>query len=169
MLNRERALTTAQSRNVIKAVTALLVVSVAGLAAGCGYGPDPQIERDAKHGSVLSVRHVESAVAYYDEHGLQSTVDRYTELWQDGNIRYVMIYDIDGTRVFDPYAPADGPAVTDYGRSLAEALVDVAANGGGWFSLWFPNPLDGAVERKHIYAIEHDGLVFAVGYYPSRT
>ena len=60
-------------------------------------------------------------------------------------------------------------AVTDDGRPLLGALAETADAGGGWVSTRFANRRHDLVERKHLYVLPHDGIVFVSGYHDSAT
>ncbi len=46
-----------------------------------------------------------------------------------------------------------------------EAVVAVADEDGAWFSYTFTNPASGAVEVKHSWMVEYDGLTFGSGWH----
>ncbi len=56
-------------------------------------------------------------------------------------------------------------AVAPNNYPAGEAVVAVADEDGAWFSYTFTNPASGAVETKHSWRVEYDGLTFGLGWY----
>ena len=48
-----------------------------------------------------------------------------------------------------------------------KAVAAVADEDGSWYSYTFLNPATGAVEQKHSWVVEYDGLTFGSGWYES--
>ena len=113
---------------------------------------------------------VSSAIEYYEENGLQATLDFYNSLESVDGQWYLFIYDEDDVIVAHATIPAlvgmsaseiRGPH--DYPTSLG--IVAVASPDGGWFDYTYLNPASGITEEKHVWAVRHDGLIFASGWY----
>ena len=120
------------------------------------------MESPVEHEAGRIVAYVERAAGHYSAHGWDATTQQYAVPlggW------YLIVVDGNGTVLHDPYPAALSAAVTDTGELVPAALVAAAAGGGGWVSTRMANPLNDLLERKHMYAIEFDGLVFASGYY----
>ena len=113
---------------------------------------------------------VRAAIRKYQEEGLDATVAHYNTAESIDGQWYVFIVDQDDIML----AHAANPALVDRPASFAdgpngypagEAVVAVADEDGAWFSYTFVNPASGAVETKHSWAVEYDGLTFASGWY----
>ena len=149
--------------------TAVFLVIIGPAIDAIDEPPDP-------HLSGRTVGLVERAISHYERNGLASTVDHYTaEFQRQRGGRYLILLDDDGSVLLNPY---DAPgvagasladAVTDDGRPLLEALAETADAGGGWVSTHFANRRHDLVERKHLYVLPHDGIVFVSGYHDSAT
>ena len=58
------------------------------------------------------------------------------------------------------------------GYPARRAIVGLATEAGAWIDYSYPNPESGETESKHTWAVSHDGLIFASGWYepgPSPT
>ena len=58
------------------------------------------------------------------------------------------------------------------GYPVRRAIVGLATEAGAWIDYSYPNPESGETESKHTWAVSHDGLIFASGWYepgPSPT
>ena len=120
---------------------------------------------------------VKEAISKYQSEGLDATVAYYnTEESTDGQW-YMFIFDENDTLlahaanlelVGQPASAAVGP--NNY--PAGEAMVAVADQDGAWLSYTFPNLASGAVEAKHSWMVEYDGLTFGSGWYeqgPSKS
>ena len=117
---------------------------------------------------------VREAIRKYQEEGLDATVAHYNTPESIDGQWYVFIYDQDDVAL----AHAANPALVGHPASVAvgphnfpagEAVVAVADEDGAWFSYSFTNPASGAVEAKHSWMVEVDGLVFGSGWYERAT
>ncbi len=150
------------------------VVEHDGLVFGSGWYEAGPARSDAP-GYTMAV--VERAMRLYDAIGLEGTVAYYNTAESIDGQWYTFVYDQDDAMLAHAANPAlvglhasqiDGPN----GYPAGEALAAVADGDGEWFSYTFPNPSTGAVEAKHSWVVEHDGLVFGSGWYeggPARS
>ena len=113
---------------------------------------------------------VSSAIEYYEANGLQATLNFFNSLASVDGQWYLFIYDEDDVIVAHATIPAlvgmsaseiRGP--NDYPTSLG--IVAAASPDGGWFDYTYLNPARGVTEEKHVWAVRHDGLIFASGWY----
>ena len=113
---------------------------------------------------------VEEAIAYFDEHGREAALERYSSADSVDGQWYVAIGDPEG-RILAHYEQdligesILGPIGTDiagyrYGPVLASADEE-----GRWVSYVLLNPETGAEQIKHSWADRHQGLVFVSGWY----
>ena len=114
---------------------------------------------------------VKQAITMYDEYGLDATVAYYNAPESIDGQWYVFIYDPFQAQIL-AHAPEPGlvgvPAWESVGPNnypTGEAVFAVADEDGGWFSYTYTNHATGAVETKHSWAVEYDGLVFGSGWY----
>ncbi len=113
---------------------------------------------------------VNEAISKYDSEGLDATVTYYnTDESIDGQW-YVFIFDENDIMLSHAANPTlvDQPASVAVGPNnypAGEAVVAAADEDGEWFSYTYPNPATGAVETKHSWMVEHDGLTFGSGWY----
>ena len=120
---------------------------------------------------------VKAAISKYDSEGLDATVAHYNTGESIDGQWYVFIVDQNAVvlahaanpdLVGQPASAAVGP--NNY--PAGEAVVAVADEDGAWSSYTFTNPASGAVEAKHSWVVEYDGLTFGSGWYergPSKT
>ena len=107
---------------------------------------------------------VKAAINKYDTEGIDATVAYYNTKESVDSQWYMLIFDQDDMMlahavnpdlVRQPASAAAGP--NNY--PAGEAVV-AAADDGAWFSHTFTNPASGAVEVKHSWMVEYDGLTF---------
>ncbi len=113
---------------------------------------------------------VQAALDRYDSEGREVTVAHYNSQASIEGEWYVFI--VDENDLFLSHAPTPALLGTDVkdivgsdgyelGKEIATATED-----GHWIHYLWPNPAAGGVEEpKHTWAIRHDGLIFASGYY----
>ena len=121
---------------------------------------------------------VKQAISMYDEYGLDATVAYYNAPESVDGQWYVFIYDPYQMAIL-AHAPEPSlvgvPAWESVGPNnypTGEAVFAVADEDGGWFSYTYTNHATGAVETKHSWAVEYDGLIFGSGWYepgPSKS
>ena len=112
---------------------------------------------------------VGEAIEKYWQEGLAATVAHYnTPESMDGQW-YVFIFDQDDIMLTHANPALVGlPASQVVGPNnfpTGEAVVAAADEAGAWFSYTFTNPASGAVESKHSWVVEVDGMVFGSGWY----
>ena len=112
---------------------------------------------------------VQAALDRYDRDGREATIAYYNSQASVEGEWYVFIIDENDLYIAHPTAPelvgldvktrpgSDGP---ESGPGIAEAT-----EAGHWVHYTVPNPASGVEEPKHTWAIRHDGLIFASGYY----
>ena len=120
---------------------------------------------------------VSQAIDLYDAIGRDDTVAYYNDGESVDGQWYVFIFDPEAVML----AHAANPALVGQPASVAvgpnnfpagEAVVAAADEDGAWFSYAFTNPDSGAVEAKHSWVVEYDGLTFGSGWYergPSKS
>ena len=113
---------------------------------------------------------VQAALDRYDSEGREATVAHYNSQASVEGEWYVFI--INENDLFLSHAPTPALVGTDVkdivgsdGYALGEEIAR-ATEDGHWVHYLWPNPAaDGEEEPKHTWAIRHDGLIFASGYY----
>ena len=112
---------------------------------------------------------VQAALDRYDQEGREATVAHYNSQTSIEGEWYVFIIDENDLYIAHPTAPEwvgldvktrPGSDEPESGPGIAEATED-----GHWVHYTVPNPASGEEEPKHTWAIRHDGLIFASGYY----
>ena len=156
-------------------VLAFMAVAVALLLVACGGDPKttpapaPPDRVNEPGGYTRAV--VDQAVQRYKDDGRDATIDYYnTSESLDGDW-YVFIIDEDDKLIAQGARPElvgediKGPLGTDVtGHEFGPYLLS-ATEQGRWVEYVFLNPEAGREERKHTWAIKHDGLIFASGWY----
>ena len=113
--------------------------------------------------------YVSRATARYDEEGLDATVEYYNSQESLEGHFYLFLIGADDIYVAHPIFPhligtdikdVVGSDGQELGKEIAQATED-----GIWVEYLWPNPVTRAEERKTTWAIRHDGLIFASGYY----
>jgi len=113
---------------------------------------------------------VQAALDRYDRDGREATVAYHNSQASIEGERYVFIIDENDLFVSHPVMPAligrdVKTIVGSDGYELGEEIAK-ATEAGRWIRYLWPNPAVGGVEEpKHTWAIRHDGLIFASGYY----
>ena len=120
---------------------------------------------------------VKEAISKYDSEGLEATVAHYNTRESVDGQWYVFILDKDDIMLAHAAIPdfVGRPAYANVGPDnypAVEAVAAVADEDGAWLSYTFTNPASGAVETKHSWMVEYDGLTFGSGWYergPSKS
>ena len=112
---------------------------------------------------------VQQAINLYDALGREATVAYYSSKESIDDQWYVFIIGKeDGLTIahHNPELIGQDPSlrVDATGYFYGGDLLGVT-EAGGWVSYVFNNPDSGAEQRKHTWAVEHDGLIFASGWY----
>ncbi len=135
------------------------VVRHDGLIFGSGWYTDP-----AEYTRFF----VDEAIARYESGGLEDTLAYYNTVESIDGQWYVFIVDEDGYTIshYNPELRGRDPSLRVdatgyfYGDDLLSATED-----GKWVSYVFKNPATGGLDSKHTWAVRHDGLLFASGWY----
>ena len=141
-----------------------------GILFASGYYPLPEDPRK------YTQDYVAEAIAYYDEHGQEATVEYYGSkesvekgegVWflalldKDGKFLTHYVYPgLVGTNAADYWSP-DG---TDVGNKMLASTEE-----GHWFQATFPNIRGAGDNHRITWSIRHKGLVFASGYFGAPT
>ena len=119
--------------------------------------------------------YVNKAIQYYDDNGRQATIDRYNsrDSIEDDTLYLFLIdendiylahpvrKDLIGTDIKNVVGrDINGNPGYELGKEIAKADEN-----GIWVSYLWPNPDTGLDESKTTWAIRHEGLIFASGYY----
>ena len=115
--------------------------------------------------------YVNRAIAKYDEDGLEATIVHYNS--QDsleGNF-YLFLIGSDDYYIAHPIFPQlIGTDIKDVVSSDGQEMgkeIARANERGIWVEYLWPNPITRVEEPKTTWAIRHDGLIFASGFYTS--
>ena len=114
--------------------------------------------------------YVQKAIDLYDSDGLIATVAQYNSRDSLDNQWYLVLADVAGGTVLAHGLRPDlaGTNVTNLldpeGFNIGEALLAAPEN-GYWFQIAFFSSLEAGFSRINVWAIQHDGLVFASGYF----
>ena len=115
--------------------------------------------------------YVSRAIARYESEGLEATVDYYNSQNSLEGPFYLFLIGADYRYIVHPIFPhligtdirdVVGSEVHWLGKEIAEATEE-----GIWVEYLWPNPVTRVDEPKATWAIRHDGLIFASGYYAS--
>ncbi len=147
-------------RSAVWWLTALLFAAV--LAAGCAVQPVTIQDDEA-----LTLAYVAEAIEFFEENGLEATVERYnTEASIEGE-RSLLLIDVEEGVVLASGAVPNlvGQYVGPGGNfPVAAQLMENAAADGYWTSRQGVNSATGQVEPRRILAVLHEGLVFSAGH-----
>ena len=126
------------------------------------------IARDTYSPEAVAVAEVNAAIGLYDAYG-EGAFDRIT--WQsvDPAIVYPFVFDAETWRAVAHAAYPDRlgmvPASIMADNDLDEISEALAESEGVWVSYNFYNPITNLVEYKRTWLAQHDGYIFAAGYY----
>ena len=137
-----------------------------GLIFGSGWYEDgPPKSDEPAYTQAL----VQQALNLYDSSGLDAALDYYSDPVSVDGPWYVFIVDTEtgrtvghfnpGLRDRDPALRVD-PTGYFYGDDLLGATEE-----GGWIEYVIRNPDAGEEQLKHTWAVQHDGYIFASGWY----
>ena len=117
--------------------------------------------------------YVNKAIKYYEDNGRQATIDHYNSrdslegyfylFLMDENDIYLahpIRTDLRGTDIKDVTGKDFDGNYFELGKAIAKADEN-----GIWVEYLWLNPVSGKDEAKTTWAIRHDGLIFASGYY----
>ena len=126
--------------------------------------PEPSTPELASQDDALTLTFVEEAVAYYDANGLEATLTHYRSEAGLQNGRPLTIIDIEENEllVYSALPSLEGQNVGP-GSTLSglQWLTTVATEEGYWVTTRGLNPVTKLVEPRRLYAILHNGLLFA--------
>ena len=117
-----------------------------------------------------TVATVEKALRLYDSKGREATLAYYNSPESVDGEWYVIIADENKEIIAHPNPDVlgeslFGPRGVDFtGYRHGEAIAG-ATEAGKWVDYIFLNPATGRDEYKHTWAVRHDGLIFATGWY----
>ena len=137
-----------------------------GLIFGSGWYEDgPRKSEQPAYTQAL----VQQALNLYDSSGLDATLDYYNDPVSVDGPWYVGIVDTESGRTighFNPEVRDRDPAlrVDSTGYFYGDDVLG-ATEQGHWFQVVFHNPATGQEERKHSWAVLHDGYIFISGWY----
>ena len=115
--------------------------------------------------------YVSRAIARYESEGLDATVAYYTSQDSLEGLFYLFLIGEDDNYLAHPIFPhligtdikeVVGSDGQELGKEIAQATED-----GIWVEYLWPNPISRVEGLKTTWAVRHDGLVFASGYYAS--
>ena len=161
------------SRVAVGLAAAALLLSVAALivavAALTREAPAPAKSAPTKNEpGAYTKAVVQDAVQRYERDGLEATVEYFNSLESVDGEWYVFIIDGNGytiahhNEIFknrNPSLRVDAVGYF-YGDNLLGATED-----GRWVEYVILNPATSENDQKHTWAVRHDGLIFASGWY----
>ena len=117
-----------------------------------------------------TVEYVDQAIARYERDGLDAMVDYYNSVASFHGQWYLFVMDANDLYIVHPIFPhLIGTDIKDVvgadGFALGEEIAKATAE-GDWVEYLWPHPSTLLEARKVAYAVRHDGLIFASGYYP---
>ena len=113
--------------------------------------------------------YVEKAIARYEKDGPEATIEHYNSLDSLDGQFYLFLIGADDNYLAHPIFPhligSDIKAVVgsdgqELGKEIAEATEE-----GIWVEYLWPHPVSRREQQKVTWAVRHDGLIFASGYY----
>ncbi len=137
-----------------------------GLIFGSGWYEDgPRKSEQPAYTKML----VQQAMNLYDSSGLDVAIEYYSDPVSVDGPWYVGIIDSETGRTiahFNPDVLDRDPAlrVDSTGYFYGDDLLS-ATEEGHWLELIFHNPATGQEQRKHSWAVLHDGYIFSSGWY----
>ncbi len=113
--------------------------------------------------------YVNAAIAKYDQEGLDATIAHYNSQDSLDGQFYLFLIGADDIYVAHPIFPhligtdikdVVGSDGQELGREIAQATGE-----GIWVEYLWPHPVSRVEQQKVTWAVRHDGLIFASGYY----
>ena len=117
-----------------------------------------------------TVEYVEQAIARYERDGLDAMVNYYNSVASFHGQWYLFVMDANDLYLVHPIFPhligtdikeVVGSDGYELGKEIAKATEE-----GHWVEYLWPHPSTLLEAPKVAYAVRHDGLIFASGYYP---
>ena len=145
-------------------VVTVFAIGFALACAGCGGDPP--------HPAAAVEVYVADAIDHYDTHGLQDTIDTYSDHDSIEGDLYLALLDVDSGEIlahFSEYqiGTTSSSTETHDGRNVREAFLVAAREGhASWLSYGAVAPTTAEqIRSKHAWGVPHDGLLFVSGYY----
>lgn len=111
---------------------------------------------------------VEDAIRRYEEVGLEASIEYYNNRDNVDGEWYVFIINKEGYTIahYNPMFRHRDPSlrVDAVGKFYGDELLG-STEQGRWIDYVLLNPDTGAETQKHTWAVRHDGLLFASGWY----
>ena len=154
-------------------VFVLMVAAVMLLLVACGgeattaSAPPSRVNEPGGYAKSL----VDQAVQRYTDDGRDAAIAYYNTSESVDGDWYVFIMEENGTIVAHGARPElvgedfTGPLGTDVTGNEFGSDLAAATEQGRWVEYVFLNPGTGKEERKHTWALKHDGLIFGSGWY----
>ncbi len=153
-----------------RGIAVLIATAALMVAASCSVQvveppPDP-----AEDPAAYTQYFVDQAIAYYEAHGLEATIEYYNTPESIDGDWYVFIGDANDIMLAHAAVPANvglpfdqvlGPGGYPSGAQAAAAAVA----GGSWTDYMYINPAAGNFQLKHSWVVRHEGLIFGSGWY----
>ena len=113
--------------------------------------------------------YVSKAMAKYDKDGLDAVITHYNSQDSlDGQFYLFLIGEDDNYLAHPIFPHLIGSDIKDVvgsdGQELGKEIAQVTEE-GGWVEYLWPHPVSRKEQQKVTWAIRHDGLIFASGYY----
>jgi len=118
-----------------------------------------------------TVEYVQRAIERYDRDGLDSLKAYYNSVASFESQWYLFVMDVDDIYIIHPFLPRlIGTDIKDVvgsdGFELGKEIAK-ATEAGHWIEYLWPHPVTLKEVPKIGYAVRHDGMIFASGYYPA--
>ena len=141
----------------------VLVVLHDGLVFSAGHSALVEDVADSVKG------YVDKAIAKYEEDGLDAVITHYNSQDSlDGQLYLFLIGDDDNYLAHPIFPHLIGSDIKDVvgsdGQELGKEIAQ-ATEEGAWVEYLWPHPDSRKEQQKVTWAIRHDGLIFASGYY----
>ncbi|MCY3746161.1 MAG: hypothetical protein OXH05_07990 [Acidobacteria bacterium] len=133
--------------------------------------PPPGAEPTKDDPVAFTQAFVQRAVDLFDAEGLDATLAVYNDPASVDGAWYVFIVDSDHVIIAHPTVPENigdsllGPAGVDSAGNIMGPTLAAASADGVWVDYNYLNPETGEEGVKHTWAIRHEGLLFASGWY----
>lgn len=142
----------------------IAVLSVVALVSGCGDDGRDAGSPPEEYTKYL----VQQAIDRYDAEGREATFAYYQSPESVNGSWYVFILEGDYSAVNanrpDIVGTSTAARLDVNGKPYGKELV-AAPEDGVWVDYFFTHPVTGEPTEKHTWAVRHDGLVFASGWY----
>ena len=155
---------TAQRCLLILGITMIAVLAL----AACGKSDSSDAAPSKSDPAAYTQAFVQQAIDYYDANGRDATIAYYRSQESRDGEWYVFVHNVNTVTIAhfnaDLLGRTRGQRIDvkghDYGAELASMTED-----DKWVDYVFLNPITGEETRKHAWAVRHDGLLSASGWY----